>query len=58
MNFSGSSRFAELRKVAGAVTANLEADCGGIPASPRHPPKRTGHTPTGTATAGTRKGLA
>ncbi|STK47002.1 Terminase, ATPase subunit (GpP) [Escherichia coli] len=30
------------------------ADCG-APTSPRHPPKRTRHTPTGMATAGTRK---
>ncbi len=49
------SRFAELRKVAGAMATS--ADCG-APTSPRHPPKRTRHTPTGTATAGTRKGHA
>lgn len=52
------SRFAELRKVAGAMATlsgrQPSADCG-APTSPRHPPKRTRHTPTGTATAGTRK---
>lgn len=43
----------ETMKYAGPVW-QPSADCG-APTSPRHPPKRTRHTPTGTATAGTRK---
>ncbi|STJ03719.1 Terminase, ATPase subunit (GpP) [Escherichia coli] len=52
MNFSGS--VALLNCARWLALWQPSADCG-APTSPRHPPKRTRHTPTGTATAGTRK---